>query len=96
MKSGPATKVTALGDDEARLREAIAKGLDQGVAPLPQRRGDRLDVPLEGAGAAEFPDDRLGDHARRDVLLVGEFRQGPDLVRGSDQVADPDPRRDRL
>src|SRR4029077_16290398 len=89
-------EVAALGRHEACVGQVLRQRVAQGLSTLAQGLPDRLDRAGDSTRAAELVDDRLRDHARRDVGARGDLGDAGDQVRWANQVADPDARANRL
>src|SRR2546421_2883452 len=89
-------EVPTLGLDEARLGQLAAERLAKGLGALPERYLDSLDRSLKRTAEAELMDDRLRDHARRDVGAGGDLDHPCDQLGGADEVTDSDSRADGL
>ena len=89
-------EVAAARDHEFGLGDLLAAALLLARRGGGERALDELDVAVERAGAAELQDDRLGEHVRRDVVLVPRLASVLISPAGAGQVADPDPGADRL
>jgi hypothetical protein len=89
-------EVAALRRDEARLRQLPLECGAGSVPAFAQCHLHALDRVADRAGGAELGDDRLGDHARRDVGVGGERSDLDDQGRRPGEVADADARADRL
>ncbi len=83
-------EVAAVGLHELGLGQLAPQRFGERQGALGERRAHGLDRALDRAGGAELVDDRLRDHARRDVRVGRELGDLCDQLGRADEVADAD------